>query len=155
MAYVKLVNEKYSKENDVLRLSWYIYNPNKNTYGVYGGRNIFIDMYNPVSIGTQFCAVQYGQMFQRRLHHVVISFDPVIDNANLKLAHNVASSICNLYRQYQSFFAIHDSTDILHVHIMFNNCPVFGNHPKLTEVFNIITVRKIVDDMIDRHLGVK
>ena len=155
MAYVKLVNEKYPKENDVLRLSWYIYNLNKNKREVYGGRNIFVDMYNPVSIGLQFCAVQYGQTFQRRLYHVVISFDPVIDNANHKLAHNVATRICNLYYNYQSFFAIHDNTDVLHVHMMFNNCSAFDGIPKLSEVFNILTVRNIVDDMIDRHLGIK
>lgn len=155
MAYVELAKGHYPKARDVFGLAWYIYDLSKCIKEVYGGKNIIMDeCYNPMFIAQQFCAVQRGQAYTRGLYHLVISFDPYIDNANLMFANNVAQRICNLYPNYQSFFAVHENTKALHIHIMFNNCPIFENCPKLTSLFNIMTVRGIVDEMIDRHLGI-
>lgn len=155
MAYVKLVKEIYRNESDMFKLSDYIYDLQKCKSDIYGGRNLIIeDYYNPIFIAEQFRMAQQGKGFVRRIYHLVISFDPDLDNANLMLANNVARCICNLYPNYQSFFAVHENTKALHIHIIFNNCAIYENMPRLSEVFNVVMIRGIVDEMIDRHLGI-
>lgn len=155
MAYVKLVKEQYPNQRAVICLFQYINNLSKLEHEVFGGNNILFD-YVPSGnfVVEQFLVVQHGQVISRRLYHVIVSFDNVIDNANLRFAYDVGMYICRMYREYQSYFAVHEDKEYLHIHIVFNNCPICSDKPKLTSTFNIFSIRQAVDTMVDYHLSI-
>ena len=155
MAYAKLVKSRYQDEKDVEYLAAYLGRYIERCHYVEGGRNIISSVFvNPDIVAEQFLAVQYGESFRRRLYHLVISFDPLVDDADLDFAHYVGQAVCNMYPDYQSVFAVHEDKAAPHLHIMFNNCPIYPDKPKLSDVFNFVAINAAVNRMIDIHLGV-
>lgn len=156
MAFVKSVEEQYPSKGDVRKLAHYIADPMKCKSMIDGGKNIFIESFlcNPDVIAEQFLAVQHGQSFKRRLYHVIISFEHILDQVNIRQAYYIGQAVCNMYPEYQSAFSIHENTETLHIHIMFNNCPIMPNRPKLTDVFNLLSIQEKVEFMIDHNLGI-
>jgi len=155
MAIVKLTKDKYQYKGDVIKVIHYIGNLSKCNHEIFGGRNLFnyFNYYGDL-IAEQFLAIQQGQRFVRRIYHLIISFDSKIDNADLFFAQRVGQRLCDLYPEYQSIFVVHEDKEALHMHMVFNNCPIFPGKPKLTSVFNLPLLQDIVDTMISKHLGI-
>ena len=63
-----------------------------------------------------------GKTDDRRIYHMVISFpESFKENRDGKLIDLVASSVADvLFVDYQIFYAVHTSTDNLHIHFAFN-----------------------------------
>lgn len=155
MGYTKLIEECYSEEKDVIKVMDYIGTISKCSHLLEGGCNIIGGIIGDSNnIALQFLLIQEGQCIQRRLYHVVISFDKELDDKiNLKYAHIIGQRISRLYPAFQSVFTLHEDTENLHIHILFNNCPIDRAAPKLSSMFNIWTIKEIVDDMTDRYQG--
>lgn len=154
MAIVKVTQAQYSYPSDVKNLLEYISDLNKSDHLICGGHNIIGNVYaDPDSIAEQFLTIQKSRNARRRLYHLIISFDSIIDEPTGRLVYNIGQAICSLYNQYQSVFTVHEDTYNLHIHLVINNCPVFPSEPNLTASFNSYTVKQIVDDMIDTHIG--
>lgn len=155
MAIIKLVKEQYPNKGDVYKLAYYLGRYNKCPNEIAGGNNIMCTLAeNPDFVADQFVTIQHGQRFTRRLYHVVVSFEEGLDDANNRFAFNVGKCICNLYPDYQSAFIIHQDTNFIHIHVIFNNCPIYAEKPKLTCLFNRLTIQNLVENMIFNHLGI-
>ena len=153
MAYVKLAPGKYPDKSDVVNLAYYIADVNKCENIISGGLNIISAIkYNPELVTDQFFAIQQGERFERRVYHIIVNFDCGLDQPDLKLAYQVGQAVINMYPDYQSVFTVHEDKQSPHLHIMINNCPVYPDKPKLTGIFNLPTVRQVVDEIIDHHV---
>lgn len=152
MAYTKLTKERYYYSDDVTRVMEYIGDLRKCSHMVEGGRNIIYSVIgNPDGMAKQFLSIQEGQRFNRRIYHLIISFDYFLDSSmtsHLKFAYEVGKSISDLYTDYQSVFTVHENTSYLHLHMIINNCPIFTNKPKLSCVLNLPYIRKRVEQML-------
>lgn len=157
MAYVKMTDGTYPYEKDVIKVISYIADLSKCKHLVYGGRNIIPDILeDPYSLAEQFLLIQSRKHCNRRLYHIVISLSYSTDEACLELAYRIANMVTGMYTNYQSVFVVHeDNPNYLHIHMIFNNCPVDPGKKNLSYYFNICTVRDEVDDIvidyIDRH----
>ena len=155
MAYFKLTKGTYSEESDVIRALLYIFDVIKCKHDIYGGCNIIAyNSFEPELIAEQFFAIQYRRRFTRRIYHVVISFDQILDAPDLKFAYQVGVAVSHLYADYQSVFAVHEDKGYLHIHMIFNNCAIFSEVPNLSAIFDICRIQQMVDDMISGHLGI-
>lgn len=156
MAFVKLVPETYPNKGDVFKLLNYICRYSKCNNELAGGMNVMSSiMVDPWFISDQFLAIQHGEIFQRRLYHVIISFDTELDGINHFGTKNMADMICDMYKDYQSVFVVHEDTKNPHAHIVFNNCPIFPDKPKLSSVINIMAIQKMIDTVVEERLGIR
>lgn len=155
MAYYKLRDGLYSEESDMIMALNYICNPIKCSHEIIGGRNIIgIESFDPNFYAEQFQAVQYQRRFEKRIYHMIISFDEALDKPDLTFAYQVGMAVTGMYGNYQSIFTVHEDKPYLHLHIIFNNCAVSPNVKNLTYIFDLYAVRKMVDGMIDNRLGI-
>lgn len=154
MSYIKEIHDPYKGEEDVKRLVRYISEISKSRYFVCGGIGIINveDIHgSPEFIADQILAVQrYKGCRGKRLYHIIISFDTVLDEVSVGQIKRIADRIVWLYRDYQSVYTLHEDTRNLHLHILFNNIPL-GDRKNLTYDFNIMNIRRIVDEMIDGY----
>lgn len=121
---------------------------------VEGGRNIFDSITgNPYGIAGQFLVIQRGQRFSRRMYHLIISFEGILDKSHLGFAYKAGQAVADMYPDYQSVFAVHEDKKYLHIHMALNNCPVLQNKSKLSYVLNLYGIQKMVERLIDRYLG--
>lgn len=175
MAYVQINKDKYnqpvtySRMIDVYNEVFYLVRPFSAQYQMVGVSNnlMGINPYlNPGFIAEQMLAVQIDRSVERRLYHIIISPDPILElgdingkyrnNTKLTLYNdieflmNLGQFILKMYPDYQSFFTVHNQMNRTpHVHILFNNCPIDSSKPTLTKVFNKCSIYKAVDAMID------
>lgn len=155
MAYVKLIKERYSSVNDMKQLMDYICNLYKCTHEIYGGYNIIgLNSFNPEIFAKQLLDVQYERNFLRRVYHVIISFDKALEKVDLPLANQIGWAVAGLYSDYQSIFVVHEDSSYIHIHMVFNNCAIYDYKKNLTEYFDCLIIKELVERMIDRHLGV-
>lgn len=155
MAYVKLIKERYSSVNDMKQLINYICNLHKCTHEVYGGYNIIgLNSFNPEIFSKQLSDVQYERNFMRRVYHVIISFDKALERVDLSLANQIGWAVAGLYSDYQSVFVVHEDSSYIHIHMVFNNCAIYDCKKNLTEHFDRLIIEELVEQMIERHLGV-
>lgn len=63
-----------------------------------------------------------GKATDRRVYHIIVSFpESFKENKDGKLIDLIADSIAKvLFTDYQTFYAVHTSTDNLHIHFAFN-----------------------------------
>lgn len=154
MAIVKLAEGTYSRPQDVIMAIEYIGNLKKCNHMIEGGRNIIDSITgNPYSIAEQFLTIQHGQRFNRRMYHLIISFEGLPEGFSLKFVYDVGQTVADMYQDYQSAFAVHEDKEYLHIHMALNNCPVFQDKPKLSCVLNLFGIQNRVEDMIDSYLG--
>ena len=76
---------------------------------------------NAKKAAEQFRIVQryYKKQTGKRVHHMIISFEEGIDD--LYAMDSLAKIIVyDILREYQSVYAIHEDTDNLHIHIVWN-----------------------------------
>ena len=154
MAYVKLADGTYSRPEDEIKAIEYIGNLKKCSHMIEGGRNIIDSIIgNPYDIARQFLAMQWGQRFNRRMYHLIISFEGLPDRFSLKFAYDVGQAVADMYPDYQSAFAVHEDKRYLHIHMALNNCPVFLDKPKLSSVLNLYAIQNRTEAMVDWYLG--
>ena len=154
MSYIKELPYPYMGEEDVKRVVSYISEIQKSNYFVGGGIGIINaeEIHSsPEFIADQILTVQrYKGCRGKRLYHIVISFDSVLDGLDVNEIKKIADKIIWLYRDYQSVYALHEDTRNLHLHILFNNIPL-GDGKNLTYYFNIMNISRLVDEMIDDY----
>ncbi len=155
MAYVKLVDGTYPYEKDVINVIKYIADLGKCGSLVYGGRNIIYDILeDPYGMAEQFLIIQNKRSFSRRLYHLIITLEYSVDDACLGLTEQIANMVINMYPDYQSVFVVHeDKKNYLHIHMLFNNCPVNPDKKNLTYYFNICNIIDIVEDMVVEYIA--
>lgn len=154
MSYVKVMPCDYKKEEDVWNVVHYISQMEKSIYLISGGMGIINAEEahgNPEFIAKQILMVQqYKGCRGKRLYHVIVSFDYILDGMDVNEIKKIADAIIYLYKDYQSVYALHEDTRNRHLHILFNNIPL-GNEKKLTYYFNVMTIRVLVDEMINDY----
>ena len=154
MSYIKLVDEGYGKESDVRNVVNYISNMKKGENLVGGGLGIICaeEIHScPEFVADQILTVQrYKGCRGRRLYHVIVSFDSILDGLDIWEMKRVADRIVYLYRDYQSVYALHEDTRNMHFHILFNNIPL-GDGKKLTYYFNVMKIYQLVEQMVGEY----
>ena len=119
MAILKVLNgkEKYydiGAREDVAR---YICNPLKAESGFMGGVGIAEDIVDSMNN----VAVKFGKINGVQLRHFVLSFSPEELNCP-ETVFEIACPIAQFIGQeYQVVFSVHEDTDRLHIHFMFNS----------------------------------
>ena len=118
---VKMVNKKYKDRNAIKNLIKYVVTDKMNgKYCRYiGGHGVFY--MNTGKAVKQFDIVQeyYKKQHGRRAYHMIISFEEKVDD--LCEIDNLAKRIVfGVLKDYQSVYAIHEDTDNLHIHIVWN-----------------------------------
>lgn len=101
----------------------YIMNPAKVKHGICGG--VLVNMDAPAE-DMAVTARLYGKDSGVRVRHFIISFsdfDDVKFNKLGALAHDLASVIAT---RYQVVYAVHEDTDRLHIHFVFNSVSHYG-----------------------------
>lgn len=155
MAYIKLTSAQYENAQDVVCALNYICDLNKGKHEIYGGRYIIaLDTFNPYIFANQFLAVQYQRRIIRRIYHVIISLDQILDSPDLRLVYQIGMAVTGLYPNYQSVFTVHEDNSFLHIHVIFNNCSIIPDKKNLTYYFDIFTIQNLVDSMICAHLDI-
>lgn len=84
----------------------------------WGTRGLSMDLDKMV---VQMIAIQklFGKKKGRRVYHMIISFPSKI--RNMTLVRSVAEGVANyLFEDYQVVYGIHEDTDDIHIHFVFN-----------------------------------
>lgn len=118
MAINKFVNNSYRDPECIERLIYYATHKDGRWVNFYGGINV--DVYHAA---FQMRAVK--QFFRksndsRQVRHIVVGLDPryMLIAAG---ADAIAKRICEYYAdKYQIVYGVHEDTDNLHIHIVFN-----------------------------------
>lgn len=154
MSYIKLMPYGYEREADVWKVVQYISQMEKSTYLVSGGMGIInAEEIHRASefVAEQILAVQrYKGCRGKRLFHVIVSFDYILDGLDVNEMKRIADAIIYLYKDYQSVYALHEDTRNKHLHLLFNNIPL-GNEKNLSYYFNIMKIYALVEEMIDNY----
>lgn len=154
MSYVKKTEGCYRDENDVRNVVNYISDMEKSIHLVGGGLGVIgaEEIQScPEFIADQILTVQhYKGCRGRRLYHVVVSFDNVLDGLDIREIKRVADRIVYLYRGYQSVYALHENTQHMHLHILFNNIPL-EDGKNLTSYFNVTKIHELVEQMVGEY----
>ena len=150
MGFIKEVKEPYNQESDVIALIHYICNKSKCPHSC-ANVNWLLPRCNLFSnwdyIADLFLSVQYCRNFNRRLYHIVYSFDNLLDRTNLQMAFNLGNRMLSAYKPYQSFFVVHETSKHMHLHIVYNNISIF-KQANLSEVLNIKYLHSLAEDYI-------
>lgn len=118
MAMLKVLNGK-GKYHDLKAredVSRYIFNPLKAESGLMGGIGVTSDIVGSMDE----IAAKYNKTNGVQLRHFVISFPPdELDSPEevYKIASRIAQFIA---QEFQVIFAVHENTENLHIHFMFN-----------------------------------
>ena len=144
-----LNNNKYSTEYDVLNLIKYIGNTEKCLNKIYGGRNIEHKkriFSNPDYIVNQFLFYQGESNKKRRVYHIICSFSTAwLSKSRISM---VGKGLCGMYQDFQSIYTVHENTDNIHMHIVFNNYPICQYRKKLSYYLNIPKMYEVARDLI-------
>lgn len=109
--------DKYHDDNAIIDVISYICQPSKTRSGIVGGVGV-----DPKNIANSMIAVsKHFKKYSRiRLHHFVISFGKE-DLQSTKILPEIAQKIAAyIGSEYQTVFALHEDTENLHIHFVFN-----------------------------------
>lgn len=128
MALLKVVNRKgkYHDPNSRETIARYITNPNKTFSGFIG----VSQGVNPQDIAGSMnqVAQQFNKTRGVQLRHIIISFlpDEVLSPEDV---YRIGCDLAGYTSQeYQTVFAVHENTDRLHIHLMFNSISFVDGH---------------------------
>lgn len=156
MAVVEVVEKQYASRESVQDLMNYIADLSKCKSMISGGANIIGSIFaDPYSIASQFIYVQGYGRFKRRLYHVIISPDSVLDQPDSKLMYRIGDTIANIYNEYQSVYTVHENTSNMHIHMVLNNCSFLPGKEKLTARLDRRLIQSVTEQIIDEHLGIR
>lgn len=127
MATLKTCNKK-GKYHDLTARETvvrYINNPYKTIHGFCGGVHV---TENDIADSMEKVAQQFGKTNGVKLRHFVLSFTPdEIDKP--EIANAIACQIAMFIgREYQVAFAVHENTENLHIHLVFNSISYVDGH---------------------------
>jgi hypothetical protein len=157
MAYIKSVSVRYHNKQDVINLVAYIGDVMKCDSMMAGGNGV-IDCQNiwndPDFLAEQLIFIQdQKQGFQRRVFHIIISFEKGFDTISPEQARKIGNMICGLYPEYQSVFTLHENTRNMHLHLIINNCPIDSSLPFLTYRLSKLDIGEMVNGTVDKMIG--
>lgn len=124
MAYLTFLNNNgehlrpYERLNPLETIEHYITDSSKAKHNYIGAGVLMDDDYvGCMNIISTF----YGETEGAKVYHFVISFSPSEVN-DPKVAYDIAQQICySLSVEYQVCFAVHEDTENLHIHFVFNS----------------------------------
>ena len=126
MAILKCANEKGKYHDPDARASAinYILSPLKAShyYGGYG-----VDLID-IAGSMDEVAMYYGKTTGVQLRHYIISFSSY-ENITPAKANKIAMAAASFFKdEYQVIFAVHEDSNIPHIHILFNAISYVGGH---------------------------
>jgi len=128
MALLKVVNRKgkYHDPDSRETIARYITNPNKTLSGFIG----VSEGVNPQDIAGSMN--QVAQHFNKtrgvQLRHIIISFLPD-EVSSPEVVYRIGCDLAGYTSQeYQTVFAVHENTNRLHIHLMFNSISFVDGH---------------------------
>ena len=152
MGYLKIAESKYSKEIDVVNLTYYIFNIKKCRSLICGANKIIWKdpFINPDSVAAQFLAIQNSSssVFQRRIYHIIYSLDNILDPVCSETMWHIGRNFMRMYPEYQSVFVVHDNTRNKHLHMILNNVPFVGGS-LLTSKFKKFDLEWVAGQIIE------
>lgn len=155
MGNVILMKDRYSNQQDVINLIYYITYPAKCGYiPLCGTNNIF--SINPLqsreSVISQFLTIQdaYPGTYKRRVYHIVYSLDNALDDTRLQVIYSIGLAFTWLYPNYQSIFTVHEDTKNLHLHMIINNIPIIGKKT-LSSYINILNLDTVANLILEEY----
>ena len=159
MAILKQLAHSYPSEIDLINCIYYILNPVKTHPSLINTNNVIClnPLVAPDIVSSQMIAVQKGQSLKstRRMYHFVFSPDYEFEPSDPHTLYSIGIAFQMLYPKYQSLFAIHANTKHIHLHLIYNNIPVWGNK-QLSKILNISTMENLADliliDMSNRKM---
>ncbi len=120
MATIKTANGrgKYHDADAKDYLINYIFNHNKIPHYYIGGYNI--DMRDPAA-SMQSVSLGFGKEKGVQIHHLIISFSHR-ELSDYNVANYIADRLSQyIGRKYQTVYAVHENTNHIHFHILFNS----------------------------------
>ena len=110
----------YSNDEDIHKLLNYIAGNGKKKQKILHIGNYGLDN-NPDTASSQIIAIQrlLKKNTKRRLYHITVSFPTTCKNTKtvIQLSDKIGKFI---FQKYQVFYAVHGTTDNLHIHFAFN-----------------------------------
>ena len=151
MAFIKEVSGEYRNAGDLLNLTEYVVDAEKShTDFLIGGLNVLLDGGNVGLIFDQMSTIQKHRRFSRRAYHIIVAFDPVLEShVKPQTAYYIGEKICWLYREYQSFFYVHEDHEYLHLHLIINNLPIYPTKKNLSEHLDLRRIHTLVEDIVE------
>ncbi|MBQ7821208.1 MAG: relaxase/mobilization nuclease domain-containing protein [Clostridia bacterium] len=156
MATFKIINKqgKYHDLNSTSNVIQYIFNPEKTESRLYGFEQV--DPMCPAKSMVQVSRA-FGKQKGIQIRHYIISFyQNEVDNPHTadRIAKNIALYIGY---EYQTVYAVHESTDQIHIHIVHNTVSYVDSHRyrgNKMEYYTLLNIIYIISDILKRY-GVK
>lgn len=126
MAILRTANSrgKYYDEDARYDVVNYVLNPHKAIH-YYGGCGVDL---TDIAESMDAVAVQYGKNDGIKLRHFILSFSPW-EKITLEKVNAVGrAAVMFLGREYQCVYAVHESSDHLHIHIVMNAVSYIDGH---------------------------
>lgn len=140
MAIINLLNERGQEFNLRETIERYIQNTNKAKDGYMQAAVVGSDIVG--SMDT--VAKAYGEQDGAKAIHFALTFEPA-ELTDPKLAREIAQQIgYYIMQEYQVCFAVHDNTENLHIHFVFNSisyldgCHYTGTEEEILRLINYI-----------------
>ena len=153
MSIFKIINSKgkYHDEDALSDVSRYILNPYKTFHKYTGG--IHVDMNDPAG-SMDAVAEQHKKQKGVRLWHFIVSFtedecpSPIV-------ADSIGEDIIEwLGEEYQAVYAVHEDSNEVHLHIVFNSVSYVDGHKYRGNKAEYYDMLYTVKDIL-RHYGIK
>jgi len=101
-------------------------------------------------VASQLIAIQEASpiSFHRRIYHIGYDLDKALDTYGYIPIISVGLAIESLLPDYQSFFVVHENTKNLHLHMIINNIPIWGDKT-LSRFFNPNNMAYLADLVLE------
>lgn len=143
MPVLKVLNKEGSHQNENARsaLYQYIMQPEKTPHGFVGGESVGVNAVEEMNRTAQ----QFKKDSRIRVRHFVVSYKP-FETTDPRVVYAIAQEVATYIGQrYQVVYAVHEDTDNLHFHIMFNAVSYVDGqkyHGNKTDHYNLINAIK-------------
>ena len=152
----KSMNKNYSNDSDIARLIMYIAGKGNNEYCeeilALGSRGL---SRNPETAAKQLIRSQerVNKATKRRVMHIIISFSE--DCINIEAIKEYASQIADAFSKgFQLIYAIHSSTDNIHIHYAINRVNIINGHKTHWSKSDFLYIRNLVTRFAEtKHLN--
>lgn len=150
MCIVKMVNESYENRSSVLNLVNYALNDKRYNRPVrfYGGYNVDVSR-----AAEQMLQVKeyYQKTGNRKMRHIIVSFEDDIDPYD---AYILGWQIAAYYAdRYQIVFGVHEDTENLHIHLVFNTVSFVDGLKYSEEYSDLAAFRSYVDRVYNSYFN--
>lgn len=155
MSLVKVINNPYDTERILKNLFMYCLKEDNSLNELepgcilYGGMGVNLHSIDSIMHSMELHKKAYKKESGRRIHHFVISIYMVNNRYTLIpekhtkcpyeicCAHMIAHDICEYlhYKGFQNAFFIHNDTNVVHIHFIFNSIDVNGNRLRNSRTF--------------------